>query len=91
MVFNEQGYLQIKLDTGINLSGAANLRILYESPNGTTGYWSGSVTETTKIVYQLSNSTITSYGLWKLQAYCTVGGLAAYGDVVTVEFSKKLV
>lgn len=90
MVFNEQGYLQIKLDTGITLSGAANPRILYTKPNGVTGFWAGSVTETTKIVYQLSNASIDIYGLWKFQAFCTIGGLNAFGDVVTVDFSKNM-
>jgi hypothetical protein len=93
MIFNTQGYLSIKLDTGVNLStvGASNLAIKYKKPSGLTGTWSASITETTKLIYNFSNTDLDEIGLWQAQAYFTVSGKNAYCDIVTFDVTQKLV
>jgi hypothetical protein len=92
MIFNTQGYLSIKLDTGVDLVAvsAANLSIKYKKPSGATGTWSASVTETTKVIYNFTNTDLDETGLWSAQAYFTVAGKNAYCDITTFEVTQKL-
>lgn len=93
MIFNTQGYLSIKLDTGVNLSsvGATNLAIKYKKPSGATGTWSASITETTKLIYNFTNTDLDEIGLWSAQAYFTVAGKNAYCDITNFDVTQKLV
>lgn len=93
MIFNTQGYLSIKLDTGVNLSavGATDLAIKYKKPSGATGTWSASITETTKLVYNFTNTDLDEVGLWKAQAFFKVSGKNALCDIVTFDVTQKLV
>lgn len=80
-VFVNQGYLTISLDTGISLASASSPRIYYTKPDGTDGYWSGSISGTA-IQKTLDNDDLDQPGIWAFQAYCTIGGLAAWGEIV---------
>ncbi len=92
MIFNTQGYLSIVLDTNVNLSavGAANLGIKYKKPSGETGTWSASITQTTKLIYNFSNTDLDEIGLWQAQAFFTVAGKNAYCDITNFEVTQKL-
>jgi len=92
MIFNTQGYLSIKLDTGVNLAtiGATSLAIKYQKPSGATGSWSASITETTKLIYNFANSDLDETGLWKAQAFFTVSGKNAFCDIITFDVTQKL-
>jgi hypothetical protein len=57
----------IKLDTKVSLSGVGNPRINYVKPNGDTGYWPASVTETTKLSYLIDSEAVLDVaGSWVL-------------------------
>lgn len=92
MIFNTQGYLSIKLDTGVNLStvGATDLAIKYKKPSGATGTWSATITETTKLIYTFSNTDLDETGLWKAQAFFKVSGKNAFCDIITFDVTQKL-
>lgn len=93
MIFNTQGYLSIKLDTGVNLTSvnATNLSIKYKKPSGETGTWSASITETTKLIYNFTNTDLDEIGLWQAQAFFRVDGKNAYCDIITFDVTEKLV
>lgn len=92
MIFNTQGYLSIKLDTGVNLSavGATDLAIKYKKPSGASGSWSASITETTKLVYNFTNTDLDEIGLWQAQAFFKVAGKNAFCDIVNFDITQKL-
>lgn len=89
-IFVEQGYSTITLDTGIDITAATVTRILYKNPSGVTGYFTASVVETTKLRFQLTDTSITANGPWQLQAYVEIGGLNAYGEIVTENIESHL-
>jgi hypothetical protein len=79
--FKGQTLLQIQLDTGLDLSTATELKILYKKPDGTVGEWVG-VDSSTNIVYDFEDGDIDLEGTWRLQSYALIGGRVAYGDYV---------
>ena len=89
-VFNGQSLLQLKIDTGIILTGATELKILYKKPNGTTGEWIVTTTEGTKLVYNIGDTDIDAAGTWELQAYVLTGGKKGYGEIIKQVFKQKL-
>jgi hypothetical protein len=89
-VFKNQGYFVLTLNTGINISTATVTRINYKKPNGVTGYFEATISETTKLIYQLTNDDLDIAGLWQLQAYVEIGGLKAYGEIVYQEIKKPI-
>jgi hypothetical protein len=63
---------RIKLDTGTDVSGAANSKIYYRKPGGTTGNWIAS-TSGDYLVYESTSGAIDAAGKWRLQGYTEVG------------------
>jgi hypothetical protein len=81
-IFKDQGYSTITLETGLDLTSATVTRILYKNPIGGTGYFTATVSNTTALTYQATNSDWNYSGEWQFQAYVEIGGLKAYGDIV---------
>ena len=78
----------VSLECGITISAATTLRIYYTKPDGTAGYWTGSISGTTKITYTTVAATdIDVAGQWSLRSYAVISGNARWGDPVmmTVE------
>lgn len=89
-IFVNQGLLLLTLETGTDISGASVLRILYKDPKGNTGYLPGTLSGTTKIQYQMTNTNLSVKGFWKFQAYVEIGGLKAWGEEVQQEVKSTL-
>ena len=90
-VFQNQGLLAIKLDTGTNVSAASVKRILYKKPDGTTGYWTASSVENnTILVYNFIDTDLDQTGVWTFQAFVTISGRDGYGEYVQKEIKPKL-
>ncbi len=89
-VFKIQSLLSITLETNYNaLASASVTRILYKKPNGTTGYWTATVSGT-KLIYNVQNGDIDINGTWKFQSYIEAGGLKGFGSVATQNFDIPL-
>lgn len=88
-VYVGQGYLTLSLDTSIDLSGAANPRVYYTKPDGTKGYWSASISGQ-NIEYTFTNADLDQEGTWYVQAYCTIGGLVAWGGTTKITVRPNL-
>lgn len=80
-VFKGQTLLTVTLETGYDISGATVLRILYKKPNGNSGYWTGTLSGTTKMAYVILAGNIDIAGVWNLQAFATIGGKDVYGEI----------
>jgi len=90
-VFQNQGLLTIKLDTGTNVSAASVRRILYKKPDGTTGYWTASSVENnTILVYNFIDTDLDQTGVSTFQAFVTISGRNGYGEYVQKEIKPKL-
>ena len=81
-IFTNQGYLSITLETGITITGATVMKILYTKPDKTTGFFSASASGTTALTYQFDNTDLDQAGKWRFQSFVTIGGLDAWGEVV---------
>jgi hypothetical protein len=70
-VYVGQDSLRIELDTGVDLSTALSVVIKFIKPDGTTGSWTGTVSET-KVYYDFtSTATLAISGIWTVWAYAT--------------------
>lgn len=90
-IFKNQGYFVLILDTGISLAAATVTKIKYRKPSGTTGAFTATVTETTKLQYQFANDDLDEVGKWEFQAYVEFTGLQAYGEIVEQEIRTPIV
>lgn len=89
-VFKGQSYLDIYLDTKIDISGASEVRVLYEKPDGTSGNWVAVVDDTTKVKYAVQPGDIDQDGTWKFQAYALIAGRVALGNPFSRPFLTPL-
>lgn len=88
-LFITQGNINLLLNTGIDLSDATGLKILYQTPEGRKGYFNAA-TDGNSLSYQLSNDDIDVVGEWKFQAKVNIGGRSGYGDIVKINFLKPI-
>jgi hypothetical protein len=88
MIFTEQS-VTLRLQTGIDLSGALSPRIAYEKPGGATGEWVATI-DSSDLVYITSNDDLDLKGIWKLQAKATIGGLNRFGKIVMLTVTKNI-
>lgn len=89
ILFTNSGLITLTLDTGRDLTGASNTKILYQKPDGTKGAWTGTVVGQ-MLTYALANTDIDQSGVWKFQTYIEVSEKKGYGEVVEQVFEKPL-
>lgn len=94
-IFQGQGLLELKMETGLDLSSASSKAILYKKPDGTAGSWTVTTTEngtTTNsvLVYSVPNDALDVYGVWTFQAYAVLAGKKGYGEYIQKEIKQKL-
>lgn len=82
--------LQLTLETNTDISGANTYQIRYKKPDGTVGYWSGSLVGTTQIRVQIDNADLDVAGIWTFKSYVSYATGEIYqGDPVTYEIKRK--
>jgi hypothetical protein len=80
-IYVGQSALTFKLDTEIDLSSASDTRIYYKKPSGSTGYWDATTTETTKLKYEVEDtSKLDEAGVWAFWGYAEIAGKIIYGE-----------
>ena len=89
-IYKNQSYLTIYLDTNETLTTATNLKILYQKPDGSTGEWSGTADDTTKIKYTVLDDDLDQAGQWYFQSYFELNNKKAYGEKTYYMFDKNL-
>lgn len=88
MIYTGQS-IELRLQTGIDLSGAASPKIKYRKSNGVTGEWTATI-DGNDLVYETSNSDLDRKGVWRLQAFCTIGGLNKLGKIAKVTIDEPI-
>jgi hypothetical protein len=89
-IFVNQGYYLLTLETGIDISAASTKQIKYKKPDGTTGNWTATLQGTTQLKYQMDNDDLNIAGMWTFQAYVVIGGLDAYGGLLSIEVKQTI-
>ncbi len=79
--------LDIVLNTGITITGADDLKIKYQKPDGTTGEWTATASGTTSVKYTTADGDIDQAGAWTFQAYAEVSGGKFHGETAEIIFS----
>jgi len=69
-----QEALEIRLNTGENLSTATDLKIKYTKPDGTSGFWAGAIHSTTYIkkTFVADAGELDVSGNWTFWPWCTM-------------------
>lgn len=74
----------------LDVSGASTFYIRYKKPDGTVGYWTGSLSGTHQITYSASNSDIDAAGTWYMKGYVEYADGTKYqGEPVAVQIRRK--
>lgn len=82
----------LKLDTGLDLTGATTLQILAQNPSKQKKTWtaSDSGTPTDGIVqYDTVSGDLDIAGNWRFQAKVVTGGKTYLGDVAELQIYKE--
>ena len=87
-LYSQSSLLTIELETGYNLAGVTNTKILFRRPDMTVGDWPATVSGT-KLVHEVLNGEINMPGNWSFQAYFEVGGKTAIGKEVITNFKQS--
>jgi len=77
---------RVKLDCGEDISTATVMRVKYEKPDGTDGYWTAALdlsdADTETIYYDTLAADFDQSGRWRLQSYIEMPGWAGHGEIV---------
>ncbi len=89
-IFKGQSY-RLELNSGIDLSGATLLKLLYVKPDAVEGFWPGTLdSDNTSIFYDVTPTNNDMSGVWKYQLYVEVGGKTYYGSIVQNKIIESL-
>ncbi len=88
-IFKDQTNLTISLDTGLDLTGASETKILAKRPNGSKKEFAATPTGSV-LSYQLADGDIDRAGIWKFQAYVVKGGKKSFGKIIEKVFLENL-
>lgn len=88
-LFKGQSLLRIELDTGMDLAGVSDPKILYLKPSGNFGEWEATVSGT-KVYYDLQANDIDEDGPWSLQAKVTKDGRDGFSEIIIHRFEPAL-
>lgn len=81
-----QTAISLTLDSYIDLSAATSTRIYYKKPSGTTGYWSATVVNTTRLRYSdFETTTLDEEGPWYVWVYAVITAGIAIGEAVRLD------
>ena len=79
----------IRIDCVNSLIGAANPKILYQKPDGTTGSWTAEIVNDRYLEYQTIDEDIELEGLWLLHSSVTFGGKEKVGNLTSVRIHAR--
>lgn len=88
-VYKTQSYIDVRLDTAIDLTGATVTRVLYKKPSGEKGFWAATV-DGQDLVYAVQVGDIDEAGIWSFQSYAEIDGRVALGAIITQVFENNI-
>jgi hypothetical protein len=87
-IYKNQSLVKITLETGQDLTGATNTKILYKKPDSTKGEWAATIVGTT-LEYLVQNGNIDQDGNWELQSCIEIAGRKGYGQKVKLKVEPQ--
>ena len=69
-----QEALELRFNTGEDLSAATGLKIKYTKPDGVAGFWAGTIHDTTYIkkAFEVDDGELDTAGNWIFWAFATM-------------------
>lgn len=90
-IFKNQSLVSIQLDSLTDLTTASSLKILYRKPDYTVGEWTGTLSGTTVVKYDVPDNTVLDQaGTWYIQIKTTIAGKDLFGNLVKMIVSNNL-
>lgn len=88
-IYKNQSSLRLILDTDEDISTATTLQIKYSKPSGTSGTLTATISGTTAMYYDFTNtagvSELNESGLWRFWSKVTFSdGRIGYGEPVNI-------
>ena len=83
--------LQLKLNTGVDITSATVSNVHYRKPSGATGSFTGAVTGTYYVSYTLQTNDIDEMGEWEFQSYVEKSTWKLRGNIAKVRAVEALV
>lgn len=83
MIFKGDIGVKITVDTVIDVSSATVKKIFYRKPDGTSGYWTGTL-EADNTHLSFTTTVLTDLdvvGMWTCQSYVEMPGFSGFGEV----------
>ena len=82
---------KFRLDAETDISTATVSRLKYTKPDGTTGYWDGSI-ESSRYVFYITQSAddLDQTGSWRIQMYLEIDGAQLHGNIEDFHVYKRL-
>ena len=73
----------ILVDVGTDVTGATDLKLKVEKPDGTTAEWTAIVDGTDYLKHTTISTDFDQAGLYRLQASLTIGGWVGLGETAS--------
>lgn len=80
----------IKIDVQTDLSEMITLKIIFNRPDKTIGFWPAFIIEPTVMGYLFAPGDLNQAGIWSVQPYAESADSMAYGDVINFTVEKNL-
>ena len=77
--------IEIRLETGIDLTNNTLLNIKVVKPSGATATWTTTDYDDTEIIYDTTTGDIDEVGTYRLRAYFLIGTTPHYGEIATID------
>ena len=90
-VFEQQGFLNMDILAGIDVTGAQSLLLRAYSPSGAHKSFVPILQGTDAVRYTFMSGDIDESGSWTFQLEVTISGQVKYGRIFREEFEKRLV
>ena len=73
--------IRLKCNCGSDLTGATNIKMNYEKPDGTTGTWDAELDDTAKMIqYTTVEGDIDQAGRWKFEPSFNLDGFSGAAE-----------
>lgn len=90
-IYKEDVGRKFSLDAETDISTATVAKLKYTKPDGTTGYWDGSIEDSRYVFYITQSVTdLDQTGKWKIQMYLEINGAELHGNIEDFHVYKRL-
>lgn len=89
LFMNDVG-IKFLVETNYSLSQVTRVSLLYRTPSGRNGSWTGDVINGTQILYTTQAGDLSEAGVWQLQAQVVTPTTTLRGEKTTIKVSSGI-